>query len=779
MPHRLQTLKINRFRGATCPVEIVFDTTRPATLIFGENGTGKSTIVDALDFVFNESIGSFEGKSSVSPKSHAPSLGFQAKDMSIEASFGGQSWSATWGKTTPVCSGPQQNKPIVSILRRDIILKLLNARPTDRYAALQEFIGIPHVQSNEIALREAYNAVKKDLETDTRLLAENETNLKGYWETENKPEGHPETWAKKCLKQDIASLQASAVDAQKIIDSTQRAESDYTTLQREQVQQKIQAAQHLAADNALKEAEAALAGIVDGRTLLALLRDAVSFLTSNPKTSQCPICNNGITPEKVKEDLNARISQMQNLEKAKQILDSAKLKLDAAATRQQGAVQQFAKTLSALLKYAQGSKAQELLALSLPWQNYASLLSASPDSLTPELITLGYEVQKKIVPILSVLESRKHSETNLLNKLNAVKNYYGAILAKRKSVAELKKLHVRLQAMSDLYEGIRKKYVDELLDAISADIAAIYNKIHPGENIGKVRFFLNPKFQGSLECEGQFQDKDNVPPQAYYSESHLDTLGICVFLALEKHFKHENSVVVLDDVVTSVDEAHMTRFITAIQEEADNFNHLIITTHYRPWREMYRYAKGQSGKIHLLELLHWTMQRGVRHTKTRLSVEELKEHLETEPLDRQIVSSKAGILLESLLDHVTYLYECKLPRKPVASYTLGDLFASVSKLKSVLQIEMVAAGGATKTPAKDAITALDSLAWIRNQVGCHWNIHGAEVSNGDVKDFVEKTIALSGLLICPECGEVPRKNGGTHWHCGCGKHKLYPLDCAS
>jgi len=46
----LQQLTIGGFRGATQLVEIKFED-KPVVMIFGENGTGKTTIVDAIDFV--------------------------------------------------------------------------------------------------------------------------------------------------------------------------------------------------------------------------------------------------------------------------------------------------------------------------------------------------------------------------------------------------------------------------------------------------------------------------------------------------------------------------------------------------------------------------------------------------------------------------------------------------------------------------------------------------------------------------------------------------------
>lgn len=777
-PHRLQTLKIKAFRGATCPVEIKFDTDKPAVLIFGENGTGKSTIIDALEFVFNEKLGSLEAKKSITPKTHAPSLGAQAKDINIQATFGGQSWSACWGKGGPVSSGPAENKPTLRNLRRDKILKLIYDTPKDRYGALQEFIGIPQIEANEGALRDAYNAVARDYQTDTKVLAENETNLNNYWEREGKPDGNCAAWVKNCAKYDAATLQASTLEVQKIVDAIQKMQSASTAYKTHLSQYKVQKNQHSSAEAALKQAEQALVGISEGRTLLALLKDTADFLKANPATSKCPVCGNGITPAKISADIDARIQQMQSLGKCQEAVTIANRKLYDADARCLAAAQQLLASIRAVITITQNSKAQEIASQSIQWQKYSVLLGTEANALPPETVVLMQEFAQKIAVPVSALDDRKIKETNLLNKLNAVKTYAQAISEKKRTSQELLALQNRLSSMGKTYVSVRKKYVDDLLSAISTDIAGIYNKIHPGEKIGKVRFFLNPNYQGSLECEGQFQDKENVPPQAYYSESHLDTLGVCVFLALEKHFQHENAIVVLDDVITSVDETHMTRFINAIQEEAENFNQLIITTHYRPWREMYRYARSQSSKVQLIELLHWSIQRGVRHTKTRLSVDELKDYAKMEPMDRQIVSSKAGILLESILDHITYLYECRLPRKPQPFYTLGDLLTSLGKLKSALKVESLPVTGTPATvELKNAIEVLEAFTWIRNKVGCHWDTLGGSVSDADVADFANKTVAFAELLICGECGEMPRKNPiGSCWQCNCGKHRLYPVE---
>lgn len=70
-----------------------------------------------------------------------------------------------------------------------------------------------------------------------------------------------------------------------------------------------------------------------------------------------------------------------------------------------------------------------------------------------------------------------------------------------------------------------------------------------------------------------------VACSAHDSELHLDTLGLCVYLALAK--QSGNALVVLDDVLMSVDDPHLDRAVDLISEEASHFGHVIITTHSR------------------------------------------------------------------------------------------------------------------------------------------------------------------------------------------------------
>jgi hypothetical protein len=259
----------------------------------------------------------------------------------------------------------------------------------------------------------------------------------------------------------------------------------------------------------------------------------------------------------------------------------------------------------------------------------------------------------------------------------------------------------------------------------------------------------------------------------------LDTLGICVFLALAKHFKTEDTIIVLDDVVTSVDAPHLDRFMRLLHAEARHFNQVIVMTHYRPWRDRYRWARGPSANTQVIELGPWTLQNGLQTGHFVTAMAEMKAALAQPSFDRQAIASKAGIILESLLDFITLKYRCSVPRNARNEYTLGDLTCAIdSKLAKALYCRKPSGAASEKSniPIKPLIDAATGAQWIRNCVGCHLNALGSDVSDGDVHRFAQSVLALAEILICASCGALPvRRPSGSYWQCICGEIELSPL----
>ena len=58
----LKSLTLTAFRGSTTTFKLDFEKNTKLTLIYGENGTGKTTICDAFEFLSREKIGSLENR---------------------------------------------------------------------------------------------------------------------------------------------------------------------------------------------------------------------------------------------------------------------------------------------------------------------------------------------------------------------------------------------------------------------------------------------------------------------------------------------------------------------------------------------------------------------------------------------------------------------------------------------------------------------------------------------------------------------------------------------
>src|SRR6185295_892160 len=124
----LKSLTFEALRGATQPFELKFESGKKIVIIFGDNGSGKSTICDALDLIGNDKLSSLDDKglSSFTAK-YWNSTNRKPSDTKVTLTATSGSWSAQLikGKCSVV---PADTRPRIKILRRHKILSLIAAR---------------------------------------------------------------------------------------------------------------------------------------------------------------------------------------------------------------------------------------------------------------------------------------------------------------------------------------------------------------------------------------------------------------------------------------------------------------------------------------------------------------------------------------------------------------------------------------------------------------------------------------------------------------------------
>ena len=149
----LRKLTVEHLRGSVRPFSLPFERGKKLTVVYGENGTGKTTVCDALEFLGSGKVGSLENRGLGKTNRYWPSVGKSAADVTVTLEADNGTCSARIHKADVVVL-PPGSRPTVEVLRRSQILSLVQAKPGDRYEAIRRFIDVSGVEASEDALRE-------------------------------------------------------------------------------------------------------------------------------------------------------------------------------------------------------------------------------------------------------------------------------------------------------------------------------------------------------------------------------------------------------------------------------------------------------------------------------------------------------------------------------------------------------------------------------------------------------------------------------------------------
>lgn len=770
MSKPITKVNITSFRGATTNFGLDFDPRKTLTMLFGENGSGKSSILDAIDVAVNGGTGGLADISAgAGSAKYLCSLGNSRSTLRSTVYSGTEEWSATMPNATVSVSGPTP-KPRIRILRRSKLLQLIVAQPSERYAALKRFIDIETVESSENALRQKRTEVENEVNRLSEVLSRLRSQLDQLWQAEGRP-GPGTTafkWAESKVAAGIENLSSDLTALNDVlgkIATTTQARGNYATrttrVQTCQVElSRVNTAIRDAPDVPATEAVA----------LVAALTNAQTYIEAETALDRCPTCLRLIDRDELMAIVGRQLTAMQQLRtladqqsEAQSQLNIANANLTEATTTLDDAVHELNESI---IKHP----TSEVTQLNITWPDWTE---GTP---TPEILT---NITDRIATVEQSLTDRRNIAQRDVNQFTAVQQSYKGIVDATQQMSDLDRIRNGLNRAYVIAHKERVDFVQNVLDEIKDEANRLYQIIHPGEDIGLDGMTIEENRRGSVSQTGEFYGHTEILPQAVFSESHMDTLGFCIWLALAKRTSPEDTVLLIDDIFTSVDGPHLTRIVDLLADEGDSFLQIIIATHFRLWWD----RCGNANNVQRIHLGQWSKDNGIYALNMPLLTTELRRLVEESILDRQAVSSKAGILLENILDGLALLYRRSLPRNRDNMYTLDALLGAASPLFSSnnltvrVNINWDVDGEDEdwqQTQAHHAYDRVNALSFIRNQVGCHFNPPGTEIPDDDVREFGRATVELFEATTCPNCGTLATKvtTDGTALRCTCRKRAI-------
>ena len=280
-----------------------------------------------------------------------------------------------------------------------------------------------------------------------------------------------------------------------------------------------------------------------------------------------------------------------------------------------------------------------------------------------------------------------------------------------------------------------------VFNRIAEKVISYYNRLHDSADANESSECTDLSLTstsraaaGGLQLAIGFLGKVNsCNPRAFLSEGHLDSLGLCLYLASVRMFNNSGSLLVLDDVLTSVDREHRHRVAELLLEEFSDFQ-LVLTTHDEYWFNSLQetvLVRGDHDKWRFKRIARWTLEKGPESAAHEGTWAWIESNL-VEEAYRELGGS-LRLVLEDFLKRVADKMELKVEYRIDGKYTAGDFqFAGIHDRLRERLIE--------KTPNEEAAIKIDISRVFGNgdliNFLSHDNPGRLEVTLTETKDFV-------------------------------------------
>jgi SMC domain protein len=342
----------------------------------------------------------------------------------------------------------------------------------------------------------------------------------------------------------------------------------------------------------------------------------------------------------------------------------------------------------------------------------------------------------------------------------------------------------RAKVLFDSYVNAQTETLNEMYDSIQDRFSELYKIIHSSDE-SSFSGELNRK-AAALELRVQFKDGNMYPPNAVHSEGHQDSMGICLFFALsEKISNSKLNLVLLDDVVMSIDIDHRKNFCKLLKEQFPN-KQFIITTHDYIWRKELE-SQGVIQKKNVIHFKAWNIEHGP-YVETGSNIwDAINQHL-----TKGNKSEAIGLMryyMEEFFSGICEKYGLLVPYSTSGRWTLENVSAPVNAFyrKAIGMAKSSALSYHRPTERIDefkhsfeqACKELKINQWMIN-TNTHFNVWAQGFSVDELKSLCKAVKKYCDLFECPECNgliTVESKNlEPQRIFCNCGN---FSFSCIS
>jgi recombinational DNA repair ATPase RecF len=734
-------------------------------LIVGGNGTGKSSLVDGIDFLFAGSVNRFHGTDGTGKLKHDRAVthakGSSAPSVTVTCA-GGSMVTRRLGDQSPTIQGAvaqafhdAHDSAGQFILRRKNLLGFIEAKDSDRYSRFIQLLGLDHVDRLQ---REVNSASKsaKDAEKASSLKLSTAVRQLAYANT---------------VPNDIATLlqnyrAAGAVLGEKgppkisldvlaTAPPTPRkagAASERTKLEAvASALDRTREAARVAAELGEAYKEAAEAAVDAGASVDPRERDVVrastQYFDAHSEATDCPTCEQEL-PSKV----DIVLGRLRERSLAYERLEAAEQGLARARSTYRSAVDTTVANMSVASALTTSFYEKERNDLEAARAAVSEARKASPpqklESVAVELTSLAAVVdafeqvaelaRRQLEKIVAVDDSRD-AAARFMNAVDSA----SVVLSNldREATQDLRAVEL-LDHVRAAFIDARESFVQQYFDRIATRVLNYYSRLHGGTSEARdVSLKAQRIGAGSLKLAIDFLGlQDNVDPREHLSEGHLDSLGLSLFLATVKEMREPKTVLVLDDVLTSIDRDHRARVAELLRDEFAEYQ-LVVTTHDHSWADRLQgiFSVTSLGPKfwNRIDYDGWDIDVGPIISNRKASWDRLRTHPSNESL-----ADLGGVLrdvFEDFVQRVADKIAFKVPYSYSGYYEAGTFLSR--KFPEELGKQLRKLSPDEKTEIDDQLGRVFGDPKLTNYL-VHHSEQRLDIPDGELRDFVASLDAL-------------------------------------
>jgi energy-coupling factor transporter ATP-binding protein EcfA2 len=739
MAERLTKIVMSAFRAT--PARMTVELARGQSfIVLGENGTGKSSIADALEWYFTGRISylTHEGRGEAVRNLAAKDGLDTSVEITTDGSLGGRAALPNGPPVHPRRIGERET----FLLRGRTLAEFIDRTKGEKWKALTEILGLDSVDRLRLDLQRARNDLRRAARDARDAVKQRAEPLAARLKV-----GMQSLSSDKVLDGLSGRCKDAGLEPPDTFDSVVDPGWSTAASPGPGAALAVQAsslASELQAGGPLPSSAEALEiwnGFIGEQphsdsALVRLLRAADEIMRNRAPEGLCPLCRQPIEDERLRllvteslQELRAAAGRLEEAEGA--IRGLAESLHDSDRWRRQR--RERALAVGVTLTDVPPSPAPSVAAAK---EAHEAVESGPLTSYAREVADWDRQAAEAVAAFIPSAPSAKDEALwDVAVMAQQARDWHAALTKAEKvqrAAEQANQVFVR-------YQDKQGRYFKEVLDRISGRAAEIYGALHPGEGLGAVSVELWG--EKGVELAVDFHGKKAKPPHGVLSESHLNSLAIALFLAMAGTFNERLGFLVLDDVVNSFDIEHRGQLAELLAMNFDS-SQLIVLTHDPIFFE--RVTK-LAPSWENLQLTSWSYEEGPRTTEYEtpgvlaIARRDLAEN------QTMGAGQKGRRALEELLQEICEGLQAPVPFRRGAKNDRREVIELMKGVRRCLADN-----------AKQLLKELEPLLrLLEADVASALNVEAhaslGTAAGAEIKAALDRIAQLDGLWTCPGC----------------------------